>query len=204
MQTLEISATILGLLQGILVLFNKRSNWLFYIAQILCLICFSYLNNLYGDIFNNSVYLFLGILGWFLWKNKDNHQITKCTNKERLTYTLIIILGSTLLFSILNKTKDPLPLLDSFTTTSSLVATYYMVKKKLDTWLIWFVNDILYIIQYSLLDSMAYYLIFLNSVWTIMAIASFFNWSKIMKGEKIWKKYILQANLTKPKKQTLL
>ncbi len=185
MQTLEISATILGLLQGILVLFNKRSNWLFYIAQILCLICFSYLNNLYGDIFNNSIYLFLGILGWFLWKNKDNHQITKCTNKERLTYTLIIILGSTLLFSILNKTKDPLPLLDSFTTTSSLVATYYMVKKKLDTWLIWFVNDILYIIQYSLLDSMAYYLIFLNSVWTIMAIASFFNWSKIMKGEKI-------------------
>lgn len=185
MQTLEISATILGLLQGILVLFNKRSNWLFYIAQILCLICFSYLNNLYGDIFNNSIYLFLGILGWFLWKNNKNHQITKCTNKERLTYTLIIILGSTILFSILNKTKDPLPLLDSFTTTSSLVATYYMVKKKLDTWLIWFVNDILYIIQYSLLDSMAYYLIFLNSVWTIMAIASFFNWSKIMKGEKI-------------------
>jgi nicotinamide riboside transporter PnuC len=58
-----------------------------------------------------------------------------------------------------------------------------MVRKKLDTWVIWFVNDILYVIQYSQLEREAYYLIFLNLVWTIMAIASFINWSKIMKGD---------------------
>jgi hypothetical protein len=30
-----------------------------------------------------------------------------------------------------------------------------------------------------------------------MAIASFINWSKIMKGDLKWKKSISQANLTK-------
>ncbi len=183
MLTLEICATVLGLLQGVLVLFNKRSNWIFYIAQILCLILFSYLNKLYGDVCNNIIYLFLGIIGWFLWKNESSLKITECTNKERFLYILVIICGSLILFSALSKTNDPLPLLDSFTTISSLVATYYMVKKKLDTWVIWFVNDILYVIQYSQLEREAYYLIFLNIVWTIMAIASFINWSKIMKGD---------------------
>lgn len=197
MLTLEICATVLGLLQGVLVLFNKRSNWIFYIAQILCLIFFSYLNRLYGDVCNNIIYLFLGIIGWFLWKNKSSFKITKCTNKERFSYILVIICGSLILFSILSKTNDSLPLLDSFTTISSLVATYYMVKKKLDTWVIWFVNDIFYIIQYSQLEKEAYYLIFLNLVWTIMAIASFINWSKTMKGDLKWRKSISQANSTK-------
>jgi len=36
---------------------NKRSNWIFYILQMIFLIIFSTLNHLYGDIANNSIYL---------------------------------------------------------------------------------------------------------------------------------------------------
>mgnify|MGYP006329140243 CR=1 FL=1 len=184
MISLEIGATIFGLLQGILVLLNKRSNWIFYIAQIICLLSFSYLNKLYGDVLSNSIYFVFGIIGWFLWKNEDIALISACSSKERLVYSSIIVFGTIIMFILLSKTQDPLPLIDSFTSVSSFIATYYMVRKKLDTWIIWFVNDICYVVQYGLLENQAVYLMSLNIVWTAMAVASFLNWLKIMKGYK--------------------
>ena len=89
----------------------------------------------------------------------------------------LITLG---LSNILKNTDDPLPLLDSFTTVSSLIATYYMMNKKIDTWIIWLVNDIFYSIEYFILPNQALYLFALNVIWTFMAVGSYFNWKKLM------------------------
>ena len=176
----EIGATILGLIQGGLAMINKRSNWIFYILQMIFLIIFSIINHLYGDVLNNSIYLVLGFIGYILW-NKKSSKITNTTNKEKIIYILIIITGTFMLTSILNRTNDPLPLLDSFTTITSLIATYYMIKKKIDTWVIWFINDIFYSIEYFILPNQALYLFILNIIWTFMAVGSYINWKKIMK-----------------------
>lgn len=53
----ELGATIFGLIQGILVMLNKRSNWIFYILQMLFMVVFSTIKYLYGDIVNNSINL---------------------------------------------------------------------------------------------------------------------------------------------------
>ncbi len=182
--TFEIWATIFGLLQGILVLLNNKYNWLFYIAQIGCLIVFSYFNKLYADTLCNIIYLMFGIRGWILWNKNNAVKISNCSLKEKIMYSSIICIGAFLINMALKITPDPLPLIDAVTTSSSLVATYYMVKKKLDTWIIWFINDICYIIEYSILQEPAYYLISLNTIWSIMSIISYFNWRRIMKGEK--------------------
>lgn len=182
---LEQGATILGLIQGVLAMLDKRSNWIFYILQMLFLIIFSSINHLYGDVVNNSIYLVMGIVGFILWnKNSKSSKITKCSMKERIIYILLIIFGTIGVSMILKNTDDPLPLLDAFTTTSSLVATFYMMQKKIDTWLIWFVNDIFYAIEYFILPNQALYLFALNLIWTFMAVGSYLNWRKIMNGEK--------------------
>ncbi len=178
----EVGATAFGLTQGVLVMLNKRSNWIFYIIQMLFLIMFSIINHLYGDIANNGFYLILGIIGFILWKREGTDKITKTSNLERFVYILIMLVGTIVLCKLLNNTDDPLPLLDSFTTVSSLVATYYMMKKKIDTWVIWFINDIFYAVEYFILPAQAIYLFALNIIWTFMAIASYVNWNKIMKG----------------------
>ena len=180
----EIGATVFGLIQGILVMLNKRCNWIFYILQMIFLIIFSTLNHLYGDIANNSIYLVMGIVGFVLWNNnKDSNKITKASTKERIIYILLIALGTIILGIVLKNTDDPLPLLDSFTTISSLIATYYMIKKKIDTWIIWFINDIFYAVEYFILPDQALYLFALNIIWTFMAVGSYINWNKIMKGQ---------------------
>ena len=180
----EIGATVFGLIQGVLVMLNKRSNWIFYILQMIFLIIFSALNHLYGDIANNSIYLVMGVIGFILWNNsKESNKITKASTKERIIYILLIALGTIILSTVLKKTNDPLPVLDSFTTISSLIATFYMMKKKIDTWIIWFVNDIFYAVEYFILPNQALYLFALNIIWTFMAIGSYINWNKIMKGQ---------------------
>ena len=70
---LEIGATVFGLIQGLLVMLNKRSNWIAYIIQMIFLILFSINVKLYGDVVNNFIYLILGVIGFILWNKKDNN-----------------------------------------------------------------------------------------------------------------------------------
>lgn len=177
----EIGATIFGLVQGILVMLNKRSNWIAYSIQMLLMIFFSLSMNLYGDVVNSSIYLILGIIGFVIWNQKEEKDIKECSIKEKIFYSSLIAISTVIVFVILKRTDDPLPLLDAFTTTSSFVATYYMMTKKLDTWIIWFINDIFYAIEYFLLPDQAISLFILNIIWTFMAVISYMNWKKIMK-----------------------
>lgn len=180
---LEIGATMFGLLQGWLVLKNKRSNWIAYMIQMLFMVFFSLNAKLYGDMVNSFVYFFIGLIGYILWKKENHRKIKECTWKERGLYILITVIATFFVYYSLKSTSDPLPLIDAFTTVSSFVATYYMVTKKIDTWIIWFVNDISYVITYWLLPNQAFYLLGLNLIWTGMAVGSYINWKKIMKGE---------------------
>ena len=59
-----------------------------------------------------------------------------------------------------------------------------MMTKKIDTWIIWFINDIFYAIEYFILPEQALSLFVLNIIWTFMAVISYANWKKIMeRGE---------------------
>ena len=99
---MEIIATILGIIQGILVMLNKRSNWIFYILQMIFLIIFSCINHLYGDVLNNSFYLILGFIGFLAWsKKKGTNNISSVNNIERIIYIALIIIGTLVLNQIL-------------------------------------------------------------------------------------------------------
>ena len=182
---LEIGATVFGLIQGLLVMLNKRSNWIAYIVQMIFLVLFSINVKLYGDVVNNFIYLILGVIGFILWNKKDNNDIKVCSKREKMIYSGVIAIVTLISYLVLRTTSDPLPLLDAFTTTSSLVATYYMMIKKIDTWIIWFINDIFYAIEYFILPDQALYLFLLNIVWAVMAVVSYVNWNKIIKEKRI-------------------
>ena len=181
---LELISTVLGLIQGVLVALNKRINWIFYIAQMFSLIVFSWLNHLYGDVANNAVYFCVGIIGFIWWGRDKGKNVGICSWAERFICCIIIAAGSIILFYVLRGTTDPLPLLDSFTTISSFAATYYMVRKKIETWVIWFINDIAYVVEYFLLPRQAVMLGVLNIIWTGLAVFSFWKWLKIYRVEQ--------------------
>lgn len=179
----EITAVILGLIQGVLALMNKRVNWLFYILQMCVLLYFSFRSGLYGDALNDATYVVWGIAGLYLWGGKSR-MITKASGKERIVYTLLIVLSSFGCFLYLKSIGDTLPHWDAVTSVISFVATYYMAVRKTDTWILWLVDDILYVIEYLLLPTAAIWLALLNVVWAIMAVLSYYNWKRIMREEQ--------------------
>lgn len=168
-----------GLVQGVLVLLNKRINWIFYVMQMVLLLVFSWYNHLYGDVVNDIVYIAIGCIGWYTWGKPDS-KITRCRITEKVIYVFVILAVSAAAFYILSKTDDSLPMLDSFTTVSSFAATYYMMRRKIDTWVIWFINDIAYSLEYFLLPNQSLLLMSLNIIWTVMAVASYIAWFKEM------------------------
>ena len=189
---LEIFSALMGLIQGILIMLNKKENWIFYMLNIITLMVFSYISKLYGDVLENAVYMLLGLLGTLTWYSSNisekflgkNSRIQYCSNKERLYYILGFIGVTILSYLWLLSTDDPQPLLDAVTTGLGLTATVLMALKKVDAWVLWFIDDILMAIVYFRLEDRALYLMTLNIVWVFLAIASYYTWDKITKLEK--------------------
>lgn len=104
---LEIICTILGLIQGILIALNKRSNWFFYLLQMAGLFVFSWINHLYGDAVNDAIYFVIGIIGYARWGNQKGNKITVANRNERFIYITLIIISIIGFNFFLKRTNDP-------------------------------------------------------------------------------------------------
>ena len=176
----EIIATVLGLIQGVLVMLNKRSNWLVYAAQMVALVIFSYQAKLYGDMWQNVFYFFFCLYSWWAWKEGGfADKIKMLTNELRLITGGFIILATALFGAVLGFSDDPMPFTDAFTSMTTVAGLVLMCARRVEAWIIWFFNDIAYMYQYFNLPDQALYLFGLYIIWTIMAIASFINWYRI-------------------------
>lgn len=184
---IEIICAILGLIQGVLVMLNKRSNWIVYALQMLFLVIFSWQANLYGDFAQNVFYFFFCIYAWWIWQEGGiADRIKVLTNKYRI-FACLLVIGLTFFIGLaLTSTNDPMPYTDAFTTVTTFVALFLTSIRRIEAWVVWFFNDIAYMYQYFYLPNQALYLFGLYCVWTILAVATFINWVKIYKKELIY------------------
>ena len=180
---LEIVTTIFGLIQSILILFNKKENWIFYLLNVGTLIIYSFVVRLYGDVLENSIYLIIGLFGLFSWYStklsKYNNKIRYANTKERIIMFVLFLILSIGIYIWLINTNDSLPLLDAVTTGLSFVATITMALKIVDSWFYWLIDDILMAIVYFMLPDKALFLMILNIIWVFLAIASIYKWNKL-------------------------
>ena len=180
--TTEIFITILGLIQGVLALLNKRSNWIIYAVQMAALVIFSYHAHLYGDMVQSAVYMFICLFSFWSWKNGLAVQTTHISLYSGALITLLTIASTAGIGYALSKTNDPLPYVDAFTTVTTIIALLMMSAHKVECWIVWLVNDIAYMYQYFNLPDQALYLFGLYCIWTLMAVGSYLNWNRISKA----------------------
>lgn len=187
---LEIITSIFGLIQSVLIMFNKKENWIFYILNILTLTIFSLRAKLYGDVLENSIYLLIGFFGLFSWYSKNisskfikNNKIKWMNKKERILFFITFIIITGIIYLWLIHTDDPLALLDAVTTGLSFVATLTMAMKRVDSWIYWLIDDILMAVTYFSLPDKAIYLMSLNIIWIFLAIGTIYTWNKQAKKE---------------------
>ena len=127
---------------------GKLSAYIFGLVNCVLYAIISYQAKLYGETMLNAFYYVpMQFVGFYIWAknmNLENHEVKKIhmTNKVRLIWLVIMVVGTYLYGLILKLLGDAMPFVDSFTTISSVIAMIISVKMYAEQWWIWILVDI--------------------------------------------------------------
>jgi nicotinamide mononucleotide transporter len=160
MSYLEFFGTLAGALAVWLSAKGKIISWPLGLLNVTLFFFLFYQIQLYPDMFLQVFFFITNILGWWRWShpNKNEEDQKKelrvsFTSKKVLALLGIAGFSVTFLFGLFasklhvllpNLFQQPsaFPYLDSFVTSMSIVATYLMVQKKVECWLVWLAVDV--------------------------------------------------------------
>jgi nicotinamide mononucleotide transporter len=185
---LEIFGVVTALLYIVLAAIEKASCFIFGLLSSIVYIYISIGATYYYDALINAYYLVMSVYGLLLWKKKSEEKSTVIIKLEQKKMAVLLAAGTVmvLLMGYLSSkyTNGSLPYIDAFTTVFALIATWMVVKKVLQNWLIWIVVDLIAAAMYwhkSLNFTAVLFLIY-----TVMAGVAYVLWKKkfILQSEK--------------------
>jgi nicotinamide mononucleotide transporter len=182
MSYIEIIAVFFSLISVILTAKNKIWCWPVGIIGAIFYGILFYQNQIWANMVLQSIFISQSIYGWYKWRKKDKKRISWLRKSMRTYIIATIGLSTTIIYMILLNYGDNSPLLDSITTTLSLTAMMLMAYRKMDSWVIWIISDIIFICLF--ISAGLYLSAFIYFIFLINAIFGLINWSKI-KHEKI-------------------
>lgn len=183
MTALELFGAILGALSVYLSVRQNIWSWPTAIINVTVYAVVFYHAKLYADAGLQVIYAVLSIYGWYEWLHGGEHRtalrVTRTSPRLGALLTGIAIVGSAALGTLLSRTTDAaLPFMDSFLSSTSLVAQWMMTRKKLENWLVWIGVDVLYVgvfIYRHLYITAALYAVFLA-----LAVRGYVDWRRSM------------------------
>ncbi|HFB66018.1 MAG TPA: nicotinamide riboside transporter PnuC [Aeromonadales bacterium] len=188
MSIIEAVAVIFGLAA---VWLNVRQNiwgWPAGLVQVVLYIFVFYEAKLYSDLILSVIYIFLQLYGWYSWLyggEKHSKLKVSCLSPSLISFWIVVCISGTLMWGYFmqNNTDAALPYPDAFTTVASLIAQYLMTRKKLESWILWVIVDVVAISVYFIKG--LYLTTGLYSVFLIMSVFGYLLWKKSLEEEKV-------------------
>jgi nicotinamide mononucleotide transporter len=153
---------------------------------------------LYPDMFLQVFFFITNVMGWWRWTHprkfeedrKHELKVSSCTPKDLMIIVVVGVVGTAgfglfagnlhELIPQLFTQPSAFPFVDSFITVMSIIATYYMIQKKIESWLIWLLIDVIATYLYYVRDIKLYS--FLYFIYCLIAIFGYFNWTREKKS----------------------
>ncbi|MDI1465436.1 nicotinamide riboside transporter PnuC [Catellatospora sp. KI3] len=154
-------AEVLGFLTGVanvwLLVREHIANWAVGILNVLLLLVVFWDSALYADAGLQLVYVVLGLYGWWHWLYGGGRRrelvVSRTSAAEWGWLAAASVAGTAGLWLLLTRVTDStVPWADAGTTVLSLAATYLQCRKKVESWLVWIVADLVYIPLYLYKD----------------------------------------------------
>ena len=142
-------------------------------------------SKLYSEAILYVYYVATGIIGWVNWKNAEGDlKIVRKSVTTHLSFIGIGILFSGLFYLLVSNvfTDAARPLVDSFTTVFSFMATWITIKRWLSNWIYWIVIDAVTTVLY--IDRGLDIYAGLMVVYTFLAAYAYWEWVKMEQGQK--------------------
>ncbi len=183
---------IIGFLSGVicvyLVVRENIWNWPVALINAFFYILVFYEARLYADMGLQVIYIIISIYGWYEWLHggKEHGKLTVTrTGWLEASILLVIGFGGTIGLGMFlshipwiwpDLQPAALPYWDALTTVISLIAQWLMARKKLESWVLWILVDIIYIGMYYYKD--LYLTLVLYAIFLILATSGLFAWRK--------------------------
>ncbi len=149
---------------------------------------------LYPDMLLQVFFFVTNIMGWWRWSHpkeneadKKNELKVSYMSRAQLAFTIVAGVAGTLLlgsfasrlhhwFPILFSQPSAYPFVDSFIMTMSIITTFYMIQKKVESWVIWILVDVVATYLYYIKGIKFYSLEYL--IFTGIAAYGLYHWVK--------------------------
>ena len=181
---LEIVAVAFGLAYVVYAALNKVIAWpLGIIGSAISIFIFVVYAKLYAESILYIYYVVMGFYGWWNWKDSSQRKVQRIKRKGMLTHLILVSIGVVfsfiLYYSILYFTDDAeRPLIDSFTTSFSFIATYMTTRRWIGNWIYWVVINIVSVyLYYSRSLSIYAVLMLINAM---VSGVAYFKWKALM------------------------
>lgn len=199
MSHLEFWATLTG---GYAVWLSARENvwsWIIGLINVVLAAIMFYQIQLYPDMFLQGFFFITNVIGFWLWKfpkeleanQKHELKITRLTQKNAfflifgglITTALMGTFSKNLheIFPNLFSLPSAFPFMDSFTTVMSIVATFMLMKKKVEAWWMWLAIDLISTYMYFVKDVKLYSVLY--GVFCVIATFGAMEWTRKYRNE---------------------
>ncbi len=185
---LEFTGTVFNLVCVILAAKRKILNWPIGLIGVILFGVLFYQINLYADLIEQIFYFVTGIWGWYLWtrpQNKDDDKSARVTInslKVNAIWLAGIAVASVALTYALTRVHiwlpvifaEPasLPTLDATTTVMSFAAQILMMQRKLESWYLWIIIDVIAVGLYWYKEvpfvALLYFLFLINAFYALV------------------------------------
>lgn len=181
----EAFAVVAGLIYVTLILRRNRWGWVAGALSSSVYVLISARAKLPMQSLLQAYYVAMAVYGWFSWKRnaeEEGGRIYRWTLRRHLWVVLLLLTASALSAQFLaRETQAAWPLLDSFTTWTSLLATWMLARSVLENWLYWISADL---IMVCLFMRQGYpYTAGLFFVYSVVSVLGLRAWLKRYRGQ---------------------
>ena len=200
MSYLEFYATLTG---GIAVWLSAKENvwsWIIGLVNVVLASIMFYQIQLYPDMFLQGFFFVTNIIGFWQWKfpkETEANQKHELRISQLTIQNIMILSGVGIVFTFLMGTfaknlnnwlptlfsqPSAFPYIDSFTTIMGIIATFMLIRKKVEAWWIWLFVDIISTYMYFVKDVKLYAILYF--IFCIIAAYGAISWTKIYQESK--------------------
>ncbi|MCY4170893.1 MAG: nicotinamide riboside transporter PnuC [Bacteroidetes bacterium] len=175
----------IAVITGILcVWFNVRQNILTWPTAIVSSAIFAVVffdARLYTTMLLQGLFIVISIYGWRAWLTGGPEGgtllVTRIKLKTSLLLSALLVLGTIGFIYILTSfAESNHPILESMTTSLSVIASWMAARKLLESWLVWITTDLIYLGLYFVTE--LYLTLLLYALYLGLATSGYLQWRK--------------------------
>lgn len=127
---------------------GKLSAYIFGLVNSILYAIIAFKAQLYGETMLNAIYYVpMQFIGFYIWSKNMNHETNEVKklhmkNSSRIFWLGVLVIATIIYGKVLKSLGDAMPMVDSFTTVSSVIAMIISVKMYSEQWWIWIAVDI--------------------------------------------------------------